>query len=238
MPWSGGKPAQLTRTHKSSESQPRFGKDGKSLFYLCDAGKDDDDEDKDAVTQLWLLKGSRARKVTDIPGGVSDFDLSPDGKRAVVVAEVGLTVGSKAENPPPIETERFLFKRDGDGYLDDRSQQLFIVDLATGKARQLTTGDRDHWHHPSGRLTARLSPTPPKNTVCPTATLTTKCSCRALKPARRAGSARSTGPTTIRRSRPAWSPDSRRLVWLEGGDDKWIYYSSARFRWPLSRPAR
>ena len=74
-------------------------------------------------------EGGRARKVTEIPGGISDFDLSPDGKRAVVVAEVGLHVGSKAENPPPIETERFLFKRDGDGYLDDRTPQLFIVDL-------------------------------------------------------------------------------------------------------------
>ena len=91
-------------------------------------------------------KGGGARKVTDIPGGISDFDLSPDGKRAVVVADVGLRVGSKAENPPPIEIDRFLFKWDGEGYLDDRTQQLFIVDLATGKARQLTSGQRDHWH--------------------------------------------------------------------------------------------
>ena len=34
VPWSGGKPAQLTRTPKASESQPRYWTDGKSLFYL------------------------------------------------------------------------------------------------------------------------------------------------------------------------------------------------------------
>ena len=63
-----------------------------------------------------------------------------------MVADVGLRVGDKAENPPPIEIDRFLFKWDGEGYLDDRTRQLFIVDLATGKARQLTSGQRDHWH--------------------------------------------------------------------------------------------
>ena len=134
VPWSGGKPVQLTRTPKSSESQPRYGNDGKSLFFLSDAGKDE-------VTQLWRAsaKGSGARRVTNIPGGISDYDLSPDGKRAVVIAEVGRNVGSKAEIAPPIETDRFLFKLDGKGYLDDRTQQLFIVDLASGKARQLTS---------------------------------------------------------------------------------------------------
>ncbi len=55
-------------------------------------------------------------------------------------------VGSKAKTPPPVETERFFFKQDGRGYLDDRTQQLFVVELATGKAVQVTAGARDHWH--------------------------------------------------------------------------------------------
>ena len=62
VPWSGGKPVQLTRTPKSSEWQPRYGGDGKSLFFLCDAGKRDDDEE--ATTQLWrmsAIKGVFAR---------------------------------------------------------------------------------------------------------------------------------------------------------------------------------
>src|SRR5690349_14293400 len=139
VPWSGGEPQQLTHTPKVSEWQPRYAKSGRALFFLRDGGRD-------STTQLWSMTPGRVRQITRIPGGVADFDLSPDGRRAVVVADVGRTVGDTSEIPPPIETERFLIKRDGEGYLDDRTKQLFIVDLATGKARQLTQGERDHWH--------------------------------------------------------------------------------------------
>jgi dipeptidyl aminopeptidase/acylaminoacyl peptidase len=240
--WSGGKPEQLTRTPKASESQPRFGKDG-TLVYLSDAGKDDEDED--AVTQLWRLQGSRARKVTEIPGGISDFDLSPDGRRAVVVAEVGLAVGSKAENPPPIETERFQFKRDGEGYLDDRTQQLFIVDLSTGKARQLTSGERDHWHpawSPDGLSVAYTAKDRGESDRDSNYEVFVQ-GIDAGTP-RKISTFNGADNDPDWSSRPAWSADSRRLVWLEGGDDKWIYYSSAQLAvadvatGQVTRPAR
>src|SRR5688572_21218816 len=41
-----GRPRQLTRTPKSSEWMPRFGADGKTLYFLGNAGKDE-------ITQLW-----------------------------------------------------------------------------------------------------------------------------------------------------------------------------------------
>src|SRR5687768_4580121 len=70
VPWSGGVPRQLTRTPKTSEWQPRFSGDGRSLFFLCDAAKDE-------TTQLWRVsaRGGRSRQITRIPGGISDFDL-------------------------------------------------------------------------------------------------------------------------------------------------------------------
>ncbi|MEJ0086240.1 MAG: S9 family peptidase [Pseudomonadota bacterium] len=222
VPWSGGKPVQLTRTPKASEWQPRFGGDGKSLFYLSDAGKGE-------TTQLWRMsaRGGGARRITDIPGGISDFDLSPDGKRAAVIAEVGLHVGDKSDIPPPIETERFLFKWDGKGYLDDRTQQLFIVDLATGKARQLTTGQRDHWHpawSPDGASLAY--------TAKDRGDTDRDSNYEVFVQGVDAGEARklstSSGPDNDPDwgARPAWSPDSRRVLWLEGGEDKWIYYAT------------
>ena len=229
VPWSGGKPVQLTRTPKASESQPRYSPNGKSLFYLCDAGKDDDDED--AVTQLWRMSasGAGARKVTEVPGGISDFDLAPDGRRAVVVAEVGLTVGSKAENPPPVETERFLIKRDGDGYLDDRTQQLFIVDLATGKARQLTSGERDHWHpvwSPDGLSVAYTAKD--RGASDPDSNYEVFVQGVDAGAPRKISTLIGADNDPDWSSRPGWSADSRRLAWLEGGDDKWIYYSPAQ----------
>lgn len=238
--WRGGEPRPLTRTPGHSEWQPRFSPDGHAVFFLSDAGKDE-------VTQLWRMpaKGGRARQVTDLPGGISDFDLSPDGRQAVVVAEVGLRVGSKARTPPPIETERFLFKRDGDGYLDDRTQQLFIVELRSGKSRRLTTAPRDHWRpawSPDGRSIAYTG--------------------KDLGVTERDGNyeifvqgADAGEPRKVSKfagadndpdwnARPSWSPDSRRLLWLEGGEDRWIYYSSVQLAvadlatGEITRPAR
>ena len=239
VPWSGGKPTQLTRTPESSEWQPRFSADGGSLYFLGDAGKDE-------VTQLWRMpaKGGRGRAVTNIPGGISDFDLSPDGKRAVVVAEVGLTVGNDAKNPPPIETERFLFKRDGAGYLDDRKQHLFIVDLGSGKATPLTTGERDHWHpvwSPDGKsiaYTAKERGDSDRDAnyevfVQPVGGAPRKISTFA---------GADNDPDWS--ARPSWSADSRRLLWLEGGEDKWIYYAAPQLSvadlatGEVTRPAR
>ncbi len=245
VPWSGGKPAQLTRTPKSSESQPRYSSDGKSLFFLSDAGKDDDDDE--ATTQLWRMsaKGGGARKVTDITGGIRDFDLSPDGKRAVVVADVGLRVGSKAENPPPIEIDRFLFKWDGEGYLDDRTRQLFIVDLATGKARQLTSGQRDHWHpvwSPDGTSLAYTA----KERGETDRDSNYEIFLQRVDAGEPKKISQSAGPDNDPDwgGRPAWSPDSRRVLWLEGGENKWLYYATAQLAvadvatGEVTRPAR
>lgn len=238
--WDGGKPVQLTRTAKKSEWHPRYSPDGRAIYYLSDAAKDE-------VTQLWRMpsKGGRGRQVTEIPGGIGDFDLSPDGKRAVVVAAVGLHVASTAKNPPPIETDRFLFKRDGEGYLDDRTQQLFIVELATGKARQLTSGERDHgapaWS-PDGTLIAY--------TGKDRGEADRDSNFEVFVQSADGGEPRKlstlVGPDNDPDlgSRPSWSPDSRRVVWLEGGEDKWIYYASVQLAvadvatGEITRPAR
>jgi len=245
VPWSGGKPAQLTRTPKSSESQPRYSSDGKALFFLSDAGKHDDDDE--ATTQLWRMsaKGGGARKVTDITGGIRDFDLSPDGKRAVVVADVGLRVGSKAENPPPIEIDRFLFKWDGEGYLDDRTRQLFIVDLATGKARQFTSGQRDHWNpvwSPDGTSLAYTA----KERGETDRDSNYEIFVQRVDAGEPKKISQSAGPDNDPDwgGRPSWSPDSRRVLWLEGGEAKWLYYATPQLAvadiatGEVTRPAR
>jgi dipeptidyl aminopeptidase/acylaminoacyl peptidase len=247
VPWKGGKPVQLTRTPKHSESQPRYSPDGKSLFFLSDAGKKDDEDDGEATTQLWRMSatGKGARKVTNIAGGISDYDLSPDGRRAVVVAEVGLNVGSKAETTPPIETERFVFKRDGDGYLDDRTQQLFIVDLATGAAKQLTFGQRDHWSpawSPDGKLIAYTAKDRGETERDFNYEIFVQ-DADAGEP-RQLSNFIGADNDPDWGGRPAWSADSRQVAWLEGGEDKWFYYSPVQLavgdvaNGAVTRPAR
>ena len=238
--WAGGKPKQLTRTPKSSEWQPRYSADGKSLFFLGDAGEDE-------IAQLWRMSasGGRGRRITNIPGGISDFDLSPDGKRAVVVADVGRHVGNDAEIPPPIETERFLFKRDGDGYLDDRTHQLFIVDLASGKARQLTTGERDHWFpvwSPDGKSLAYAAKD--RGDTDRDSNYEVFVQSPDSGAPRKVSTFAGADNDPDWSARPSWSPDSKRLLWLEGGEDKWIYYAAPQLAvadltsGEITRPAR
>jgi dipeptidyl aminopeptidase/acylaminoacyl peptidase len=222
VPWSGGKPAELTRTPDVSESQPRFAKDGRSLFFLSDASADD-------TTQLWTMParaGATARQVTRIPGGIRDYDLSPDGRRAAVIADVGLHVANTSDTPPPIETDRFVFKWDGEGYLDDRTQQVFIVDLRNGKSRQLTRGERDHWQpswSPDGRALAYTA----KDRGETDRDLNYDIYVQAVDGGEPKRISTSAGPDSDPDwgGRPAWSPDSRRVVWLEGGEGRWFYYA-------------
>ncbi len=246
VPWSGGKPAQLTRTPKSSESQPRYSSDGKSLFFLSDAGKDDDDDEDEPPS----CGACRRKAVVRARSRTSPAASATSTSRPTAIAPSwsltsGRSVGSKAENPPPIEIDRFLFKSDGEGYLDDRTQQLFIVDLATGKARQLTSGQRDHWHpvwSPDGislAYTAKERGETDRDSNYEVfvqrvdAGAPNKISTFA-------------GPDNDPDwgARPAWSPDSRRVLWLEGGENKWIYYSSAQLAvadvatGEVTRPAR
>ncbi|HTN14094.1 MAG TPA: S9 family peptidase [Sphingomonadaceae bacterium] len=225
-PWKGGKPEALTKTPDASEWQPHFGPDGKRIFFLSDARGPDGEED----VQLWAMpaKGGKAKRITAVPGGISDYTLSPDGKHAVVVAEQGRNVGSKANIPPPIEVDRFFFKYDGRGYLDDRTQQLFTVNLTSGKAAPITSGARDHWHptwSPDGRLIAYVA-----KDHADDRTLNYEIyviSPEGGKPRKISNFAGADNDPDWG-SGPSWSPDSTKLVWLQGGEDKWIYYGSVQ----------
>ncbi len=225
-PWEGGKPEPLTKTPEASEWQPSFGPDGKRIFFLSDARGSDGEED----VQLWAMpaKGGKAKRITSVPGGISDYTLSPDGKRAVVVAEQGRYVGSKAGTQPPIEVDRFFFKYDGRGYLDDRSQQLFTVDLANGKTAAITSGARDHWHptwSPDGRLIAYVAKDHADDR-------TLNYEIYVVPPEggepRKISTFAGADNDPDWGSGPSWSPDSTKLVWLQGGEDKWIYYGSVQ----------
>ena len=223
---AGGTPRRLTSTPTVSESTPRLSADGTHLAFLSDAD--------DAGTQVWMidLPLGAARKVSDIKGGVSDFDLSPDGKTLIAVAEVGARVGEDPEKPgAPIVIDRFVFKNDGRGYLDDRRQHLFRLDIASEKAdveaRQITKGDFDHW-------TPRISPDGTSIAFVSKRQADTDRNTNFdvfVLPLSGEGEPRAIGANPRPdgdpdwESPPAWSPDSRQLAWHRGGEGKWIYYS-------------
>ncbi|NQD36362.1 S9 family peptidase [Permianibacter sp. IMCC34836] len=229
--YRGGAPRQLTQTPFASEWSPRWSPDGKWLAFLSDRGDDES-------TQLWLLPadGGEARQLSSLKAGIEDFDWAPDGKRIVLVAEdpapeQGKDSRGKDKPEPPRVITRYQFKEDGRDYLTDRYQHLYLLNVADGSAEQITTGSQDDmlpaWS-PDGKQIAFVS-----RRVAGTAgdaERTLNFDVYTVAPAvgseaRRISAFNGTDVDPYWESRPEWSPDSRKLVWLQSGEDKWIYYA-------------
>ncbi|MEE2692179.1 MAG: S9 family peptidase [Pseudomonadota bacterium] len=219
----GGEPENVTGTTGASEWRAQLSADGAWLAYLSDAGKAE-------TAQVWIrrTKGGKARQVTHAPGGVSDFALSPDGGRLLFIAETGAGVGvPDGETAPPIVIDRFKFKEDYRGYLADNRQHVFLAGVKDGKAFQLTSGAFDHWMpgwSPDGALISFVSKRradPDRNNDYDVFVMPPE---PGAEP-RPLGDYVGADNDVDFESRPAWSPDSKRLAWVRFNEDKWIYYS-------------
>lgn len=222
---------QLTHTPDSNESHPQWTSDGKSIAFLSDRKVDGDASDDDTKSQVWMMPadGGEAHRITDLPSGVEDFVLSPDGKQLAVIAfDAELPAGAKKpKHPLPIVTDRFQFKDDDAGWLGSRRKHLYMVDIDSGTATLLTPGAHDEqlpaWS-PDGKLIAYVT----KRGTDPDRHL--NFDIYVIAP--RAG-AKERQLTTFEGSdldpywetRPAWSPDSLHIAYLQSGEDKWIYYA-------------
>ena len=145
IPVDGGSPVPLT-TKAESSSSPRWSPDSKQLAFLSarDAGE----------TQIWTLNrlGGEAVQLTDTIQSIEAFDWSPDATKVAMLlqdpspeqieaAEKGDDY--KKSTPRPWVINRQQFKEDYVGYLDNRRTHIFILDIASGKTTQLTSGDFD-----------------------------------------------------------------------------------------------
>jgi dipeptidyl aminopeptidase/acylaminoacyl peptidase len=225
--WQGGAPVQLTRTPFHSEWQPQWRADGKAIAFLSDRGKEE-------ITQIWLLPadGGEARQLTRVKSGVEDFVWAPDGKRIAFIAndeEPDTPKDSRGEDKPkpPIVTTRFQFKEDERDYLTSTRRHLYLFDIDSGKVTLLTPGDHDEWlpaWSPDGKQLAFVSKRlgdPDRNLNFDVFVMAPVAGSQPRRVSAFDGS--DVDPTW--ESRPQWSPDSRKLVWLTSGEDKWIYYA-------------
>ena len=93
MDADGSNPVQLTRYSKSV-SNARWAPDGKSVYFLMDG-------------QLWQAAyggkrlGAR-RCLSDIPAGISEFKLSPDGSNIIYISTIPGPVKSPKDSDPAL----------------------------------------------------------------------------------------------------------------------------------------
>ena len=158
-----GKPRQITHG-KHSDTSPHFSPDGKTIAFLSNR-----EDEKQPQIYLLPTDGGEARKLTDLKGEIGSFSFSPDGKRLLVqfrAKDKGEIEREKDEHKKKLgvvcrEIDRVFFKEDGRGYLPKERFHLWIVDVKSGKAKQLTKGDKyDEWDpawSPDGRTIAFCS---------------------------------------------------------------------------------
>jgi dipeptidyl aminopeptidase/acylaminoacyl peptidase len=230
--WDGQRSVRLT-TSKTSEHAPRWSPDGRYLAFLSSR------EDAREVDQIWLLNrtGGEAERITDLPGGVSEYVWSRDGKRLALIASdpdpdsATVTPDTTQRTHPPIVIDRFQFKVDETGYLDNRRDHLYVLDLATRKAVLITPGEYNEqapaWS-PDGKSVAFVSKRRPEfdrtdNWDLYVVEATPGASPRQLTT--------SDGPDMDPDwgSRPpSWSPDGKSIAYVQGGPLKLLYYAGQK----------
>ena len=157
--WDGTRTLRMTSSPEP-EGNPRFSPDNRYLSFV--SGRY---ESKGG--QLWLLDraGGEAVRLTEMKGGVGEYEWSPDGTRIAVVShdpdpEESRPDSLKNKNVKPVVIDRYAFKRDVVGYLDRLRDHIYIVNVATKKVEQITTGDYDdasvRWS-PDGKQLAFVS---------------------------------------------------------------------------------
>lgn len=157
---AGGNPERLTLGAKR-DAHPRFAPDGRTLAFLSDRRGAVEDEpeapkDREDLTQVHVLPLDRpgeARRLTDLPRGVVDLAWSPDGSRLAVVSasraadrkgddRVRRRLPEPGSGMPPASDywffDRLGYQYNGSGVIAGRTNQLWVVDAATGAARRLT----------------------------------------------------------------------------------------------------
>ena len=144
-----GRSARALTASDKRDASPAFSPDGKVLAFLSTRAGE---------PQVFFLPtaGGEAEKKTDVPGGVSAFLFTPDGKRLVLAAEVwpecGADFACNREKDEAMEkgkmkavvADRLLF-RHWDAWEDGKRTHLLTQDLADAKAPllDLTPGDFD-----------------------------------------------------------------------------------------------
>jgi len=223
--WDGSSKRPLTMTPEEDEYQPAFSPDGRFIAFLSDRGGDD------AGTQVWIMAsdGGEAAQLTQFPGGVADFSWAPDSARLAVIANDPERPEGEDEpkQQPPIEIDRYYFKEDYHGWVTGLRQHLYLFDVASRKATQLTAGAHDEYmpvFSPDGKRIAYVTkrgPDPDRTLNWDIYVVDARAGAAERQVTRFPGA----DNDTSLESRPAWSPDGKRIAYVQQGEDKWIYYA-------------
>jgi dipeptidyl aminopeptidase/acylaminoacyl peptidase len=234
--FDGSRTLRLTSS-PAKEHAPLFSPDGRYIAFLSKR------DPKTLHDQVWLLarEGGEAQRLTDLKGGVTDYQFSADGTRLVVVAddpdpeeiaEAEANNNDDDEDTPhikkPIVIDRFQFKLDETGFLRTERSHLYLVDIATRKTEPLTAGRFDEelpaWSPDGSKIVfvSKRSDDPDRNDNYDLFVIEAR---KGAEPRRLTVNDLDDADPSWEAGRPAWSPDGKWIAYLQGGPQKLIYYA-------------
>ncbi|HID84961.1 MAG TPA: S9 family peptidase [Anaerolineales bacterium] len=146
----GRRAPQPFTTGDHNDTMPRWSPNGKIIAFISNRH-----DEKQPQIYLIPLDGGEARQLTrDLKGQFGALEWSPDGKQ--------LLIQFRQTDPEVLEREkdetrkkrgvvdrpitRLHYKLDGAGFLPKERWHLWLVDVRSGKARQLTQGEQyEEW---------------------------------------------------------------------------------------------
>lgn len=128
-------------------SSPRWSPDGKKVLFLSNRDKGNQ------IYVRWMDSGT-VRRLSHLQESPSNISWSPDGthiafnmriekKTPPFVTLLKAPKGAEWATPPKY-IEKINYKSDGAGFLRDAYNQIFVMSVDGGYARQLTEGDEDY----------------------------------------------------------------------------------------------
>ena len=146
----GTKPPWQFTTSPQSANSPRWSPDGRVLAFLSSrpsevlgTGAGAGTEQTRAQVYVLSMAGGEARRITNLKNGVSSYQWSPDGNRLVIVSRIGPS-DSRSENKDRSDVRHYKnssYKFNDTGWFDDRRTHVWVVDVKSGTAKQITEGD-------------------------------------------------------------------------------------------------
>ena len=145
VPVAGGTPWAFVRSD-ADDSSPAWSSDGKRLAFISD---------RDGTSQIWVIPvdGGEAKKITDVPTGVSNFALSPDGRTIAVTSSVYPECADMECNEKMLDEAKnakvkgrlvdHLLFRHWNSWRNGKWSHLFVTSTDGGPLAEVNTGRTD-----------------------------------------------------------------------------------------------